>query len=302
MFFYWRFRMYDTNWNQKNSVISQLRKEGSYLKFASARLRNDLDVVATAVQNYGFALAYAGHAPRSNKPIVLEAVSRAGTALEYAAPELKADKDVVLTALQNDGRALEFADVSFKKDKETVALAVKNDGRALEFADSSLRQDREIVMSAVMKEGRAIRHADYRLFSDVEIMTAAVNSDPMALEYASDNIRENLEQVLEQKPTPHPSLTLPKFDFEKEKKGFLSDIRYEQGLPLREQRFNPKDAHPRVLDDIETMKEASKIDPGILNYASDRVKTHLTVTSFSEISNQTERQEKLERDDDDFER
>ena len=41
------------DWNDKEEVLKLVQREGLYLKFASKELRNDKDVVLTAVQQNG---------------------------------------------------------------------------------------------------------------------------------------------------------------------------------------------------------------------------------------------------------
>ena len=59
------------------------------LKYASDELRNDRDVVLTAVKQDGWALGWASLELRNNKEVVLTAVRQDSRALEWVSKELQ---------------------------------------------------------------------------------------------------------------------------------------------------------------------------------------------------------------------
>ena len=92
------------------------------LNYASKQLQNDKEVVLTAVKKNGLALDYASNALKDTK-VVLAAVKQNGFALSYASLKLKADKDLILAA--------------FKKNKNVFNLnfvmkALQNDQQLLD--------------------------------------------------------------------------------------------------------------------------------------------------------------------------
>ena len=63
---------------------------------------------------------------KQDKEIVLTAVKQTGWALEYADKTLKKDKEIVLAAVKQDGFALEYADESLRKDPDILAIVNKD--------------------------------------------------------------------------------------------------------------------------------------------------------------------------------
>lgn len=87
---------------QKVQLIKSLRNDGTLLRFAPYKMRNDPEVV-------------------------LEAVLQNGLALQYATNEMKKDKDIVLTAVTQYSGALFFADKKLQQDLDIKKAAVIND-------------------------------------------------------------------------------------------------------------------------------------------------------------------------------
>ena len=92
--------------NDKEIVISALSQDGDALRYASLELQNNIDVVKIAIENNYRALAYASNSIKNNRELILDAVVKNGTILEYASSELQNDKDIVLLAVQQDVAAL----------------------------------------------------------------------------------------------------------------------------------------------------------------------------------------------------
>jgi hypothetical protein len=72
-----------------------VRIEAYSLKYASAELKRDKEVVMSAVTRWGLALKFADESLRADKDVVMAAGRHSGSvALKYAAEELKSDPDV----------------------------------------------------------------------------------------------------------------------------------------------------------------------------------------------------------------
>lgn len=73
---------------------------------APADVRDDRDVVLSAVGLVGFALQWASEGVRGDREVVLVAVAQDGNALRWASDNLRGDRDVVLVALRQNKDAL----------------------------------------------------------------------------------------------------------------------------------------------------------------------------------------------------
>ena len=125
------------------------------LELASKDLRDDKEVVLTAVARKGYALQFASDDLKNDKNVVLTAVAESGYALRYASTGLKSDKDVVLTAVAQDGYALQLASDELRGDKDTVCKAVTQDWTAIEYASPELKVDTDVLL-IVMSQSRGI--------------------------------------------------------------------------------------------------------------------------------------------------
>jgi hypothetical protein len=209
-------------------------KDGAALRFASARLRNNVEIVTAAIRNKSAALEYASKALRANEYLVLKAikveqknklddqqscfrfasdhlkqnksfvlkvVKLNGLALLHANSTLKSCKEVVLTAVQNDGRALMYS--YLKDDPEVVLEAIKQEGTVddpdtpscMQHACLSLRSDRGFVLKAVEMHGQALCFANHHLRRDREIVLGAVRQTGTALEHAAKPLQDDEEIV-----------------------------------------------------------------------------------------------------------
>ncbi|MGO0305516.1 DUF4116 domain-containing protein [Endozoicomonas acroporae] len=157
-------------------VLKLLAQPGDgYILLNFPDLKNDREVVTTAVASYPSALAFAGRKFQADRELVKGAVRNDGESLEFASPELKDDEDIVLAAVENNGRALEYASPELKDDEDIVLAAVVNNGKALEYASERLKADRTIVTAAVKNFGCALFLADKQFRDDPDIVRLAVS-------------------------------------------------------------------------------------------------------------------------------
>ena len=119
----------------KEITLKVVKKIGTFLEYASERLKNDREVVMTAITSEAEGLISPWE--------ILN-----GKALLFASDELRSDREFMIEVLQKNPNALEYATDELKNDKEVVLKAVKNNGVALEFASERLRDDKEIIIEA----------------------------------------------------------------------------------------------------------------------------------------------------------
>ena len=105
------------------------------LEYASATLRNDRDVVLTAVQQNGRSLQYASETLRNDRDVVLAAVEQNGYSLEYASSDLKADRAVVLAAMRKTPKVFLLA-ITTRGDYDEQSLLFRDRSLWLEWCRS----------------------------------------------------------------------------------------------------------------------------------------------------------------------
>jgi hypothetical protein len=104
------------NWDDKEYVLEQVKKDGTTLKYASDRLKDDKAIVLVAVSKNGLALEYASDRLKDNEEIVLATIKQDGVALQYASCRLQNDKRIVLDAVSQNSLALIFASDRLKSN------------------------------------------------------------------------------------------------------------------------------------------------------------------------------------------
>ncbi|MGC6368003.1 MAG: DUF4116 domain-containing protein [Candidatus Marinamargulisbacteria bacterium] len=179
--------------NDFNLVKAAVLSDPRNFKSASKRLRDNKDIVLIAVQNSCHALRAVSSDLLQDKDVAMTSVSACGTSLKYL-PFFQGNKKNVLAAVSNHGEALEYASVDLKKDKEIVLAAVSNHGEALEYASVKLKEDKEIVLAAVKNVPASVKFvADYTLLDDIDIALAVLLKEPSLKEFFSKSVRSNSE-------------------------------------------------------------------------------------------------------------
>lgn len=91
------------------------------------------------------ALKYASQKLRNNKNIVLTAVKQNGNALQYVYIELWYDVEVAFNAVSSCGLALKYASQKFKNNRRIVQKAVEENPNAIMYASKDLQLDKQFL-------------------------------------------------------------------------------------------------------------------------------------------------------------
>ena len=158
----------------RDELLAKIRMHGGFeLRNATDELKDDKDVVITAVTDSGLSLLHASDRLKSDKDIVTAAVKENGLSLRMANEALQADPEVVMAAVQQTGKALEYASNKLQSDPQIVRAAVTQDGLALQYASNELRSDKGIVMAAISCKPEALKYSLNGLNQDEDCWKAA---------------------------------------------------------------------------------------------------------------------------------
>merc|ERR1712146_484856 len=106
------------------------KQDGEALEFASPALQDDLEVVKCALfsSHAGDPLKYASAALRANRELLLELCQMNGNVLQYASDALRGDREVVEWAVKTSKKAhaLQYASSKLQADKHIQYLALCN--------------------------------------------------------------------------------------------------------------------------------------------------------------------------------
>lgn len=152
-------------------TISDLVKEAcktcpQALGYASDRLRNDFDLVSQVVQSSSTfsVLSFASQDLKNNKEIVLTAIRRNPFAYLEASDALQKDEQVAMEAISQRGVLLYHAPMSIQDNLEIVLRAVENDPWGYEFVKSDSIKNHQQVLNLV---GKLIE--ELKLYSPEEV-------------------------------------------------------------------------------------------------------------------------------------
>ena len=159
----------------------------------AGRLRGDLEVARTAVQQSSEALAYCSVELRRDKALVLLAVRLCPSALRFA-KELQGDREVVLTAVQLCGYAVKYAEVHLRDDEEVMLEAVAQPA-VLRYASARLRRSGGFLLQALQRNVGVLHHADEALRRSKDFALRCVELRPEALR-CLESFRNDREVVL----------------------------------------------------------------------------------------------------------
>jgi hypothetical protein len=129
--------------------------------------------------------ALMNHKAYNDDPVVVKAAAQSSVdAMLWASDRLKSDKGVMMSAVSAHGRALRYTQ-TLRDDPSITLAAVTNDGDALQMASGSLRSDKAIVLAAVRQNPWALAYASEDLRADVDVVIEAVKGDKGAIKCAA---------------------------------------------------------------------------------------------------------------------
>ena len=182
-------------------AVLKISRQGRYLEYASARLKDDAEFVKTFLELDGSMLQFASENLRNNAEVVSFAVQKSGFALYGAAEQFKSDRDVVMKAVLANGRSLMHASDELKNDREVVAAAVRNNSEALQFAPA-FHNDREITLAS-----GTVEFIPYGspLLSDRQVVMAAVGNHQKSCQLfrVAEELKNDPEIIVKASKNPH---------------------------------------------------------------------------------------------------
>ena len=197
--------------DDKDHVLGRVKRNATYIRYASDRLKDDKEVVMAAMDSaysYQKIFKYVSKRLQSHRSVIIKAVSidrtvynslpkitrfkkqvtlaavsKDGNSLRFTSNELKDDYQVVKAAIRNAGRSIKYASKRLKDNKKLVLLAVSTSsgglgGSVLMYVSSRLKHDRGVCLEAVKSESHAIRHVPEDLKSDPVIAHFALSYSP----------------------------------------------------------------------------------------------------------------------------
>lgn len=159
---------------EKDKEFFMLERNGCLLEYASEELRDDKEVVLTAIHDCPYSFKYASKRLLGDREIVSVAIEKnnAVDVFRYVSEELQNDIGLALKIVSKYGWALQWMPLSLRSDRDVVLAAVRHWGDAFVFASEDLRNDWEVALTAVRQNRGVLGWVPIRLTNDESFMSA----------------------------------------------------------------------------------------------------------------------------------
>ncbi len=284
-------------WDDEEIVQAALNAAPIALKYASDRLKNDINFIIWSLENAGGEVCgrfsdephyddfleddfecssiadcvwkYAGDQIRDSESILdvinglddeWDKSSELRTALSYASPRLRNSKTFMTKAVKLNGLTLEYASTELINDKGIVLEALKENPESFMYAGKSFRDNPEIVLLAVKKNGVVLEYATEEIKKNKNVVLEAVQQKGRALKFANINLQNDKDVVLEAVKQDAQSLKFAHKNLQKDKEVVLEAVK-QDGRAL-------EFANKILQNNKDVVLEATKNDFYALNFAN----------------------------------
>ncbi|CAL1155037.1 unnamed protein product [Cladocopium goreaui] len=179
--------------------MALVRRKSAFLSNAPLEVRNDHEVVLTAMQHDRDAICWAAEQILNDRDFAFAVAARHGQALQHLT-SWQGDPSIVLAAVSQDPSAIEFASQSLVSQQDFLIDAIQcSKGHVLQHLSPEVQEEVALQKAAVscnwlMLEHLAQKMPDIR--DDREVVFHAVATHGCALEFASVALRRDAELVL----------------------------------------------------------------------------------------------------------
>lgn len=198
--------------SDKEFMMFLVKKRPYILELASKELKNDRDVVKTAIDSHRSGYMYTSKKLQKDTQIIARAI-RSGLEPRYLEKFLDPkyildvvvkNEDIVLALFEIRGFAelqpffVKYPSDLIRTNRDFILkiLKVNADYNLLKYMSSELRNDKEIAYLFIKESGFALEHLSDEIKNNKELVMLAVNNFGSALDYASDNLKKDKEIVL----------------------------------------------------------------------------------------------------------
>lgn len=182
--------------NNRKYVMAVAKVNGMMaLERADDLLKDDFDVVMTAIKQDGKALQYASERLKQNKEIVEESVKNLVSPLSVMPVEFKKNKPFVLAIVRKNPNDISQADESLFNNKDFMLEACKIQLTTLRYLHDTLKDDRNFMLAASKIDIHSLHYLSDRLKNDLSFILAAMDIG-IAIRFASEALQENKEVAM----------------------------------------------------------------------------------------------------------
>lgn len=259
--------------DNKDKILQLSKHDSTALIHASARLKNDMEVVSSAMLINPRLFKYASDEIKDDELIVSKFMHKYPMIFEFLSERLKDNQDIATLAVKYDGQLLEYVSNGLKDNKNIVTLAMQCDSDSFVYASDRLKDNQDIVTLALKYDAQLLRHASNRLKDKQDIVTIAVQHNGNSLVHASDRLKDNTDVVIEAIKDQRAGAL---YYASKRLKNDRNIV--EKAIDIEESMF--EFASDELKDDVSFVSKVIKRYPMIRMYISDRLTKHPELISM----------------------
>ena len=274
----------------KNRVLAMAAASIDWraLAFVNEDVRNESTIFLKALEpdfkvdvlrQRWMVLQYAGEKVRDDYQVIVSALRINGNALQYASERLRSEVSVVLLALESCPEALQFASRDLLNSREFIKNKILDQGYGFLCCDSEFCTDRDLVIQSIINtSGRDFELLKSSLRFDLEVIIAAINCDDEQFKYVHEVHRcsvESIKHIVERCENPHSILSILWYS------GL--EIRAHRDIVKESVRKNPFAlmlVNEEFKNDIEIVRLAVEQVPLLIKYAGYRIKKDKSMESY----------------------
>jgi hypothetical protein len=175
---------------------------GRSLEYASDRLKGDRRLGLFGMSHGpdgGYGLAFLSEELRDDKEIVITAVSNTADALKYASDRLKNDPEVVTAAVMENYYSLEHASEGLRTNRNFIASLVKKNSSVLRVIDLRFVFDKDFLVDVLKDDPKDILNKDqsylrYIMGERLDELMYKVGKDTRQFKVATEVVEETMRR------------------------------------------------------------------------------------------------------------
>jgi len=142
------------------TYVLEKNRDGSLIVYASDRLRSNKELGLLALQKNSFAFKYLYHSLKNDKDIVLTALRNQPSyhieLLDLIPRRMFSDKEVMELALEKNDLALQYASEELRNDPELALKSIMRNGKNIRYISKDLR-DNPAFMEQVLQISESLK-------------------------------------------------------------------------------------------------------------------------------------------------
>ena len=271
----------------KEEALKAVEQDGMKLKECSDELRNDKDVVITALMNRERAMEFVPEELKYDEEVLRRALANSvtpryelGIALTFLPDELRNSEKVILMSIELFAYSFKYAPDKFKNDEDFLVEAAVVNINVLNYVDKKFKNDANFIQKVIDNfdhyrlayRKQFARSLGENITDNKEMMKQIIEkADFNNFQYASERLKKDRDFIIELLPKA-PGIYKFLYAFSDDKEITLQAVKAD-GMNLRLAYWDLK-------EDKEVVLEAVKNNPHSIQFAGESLQDDEELWSY----------------------